>query len=128
MPQIHVILWTGNRDAPRETGTSATHTFDSPERCAAWLIDQKLVFPGADDFYAQMIFQDETEALSAHRDKSVTSEADWRAVWELMTADAEWRCANYLDTGCTERTDDGEGYDGYCGNCADRLEKQGHWS
>ena len=28
---------------------------------------------------------------------------------------------------CNERNDDGEGYDGYCGNCADRLEAQGHW-
>jgi hypothetical protein len=24
--------------------------------------------------------------------------------------------------GCTGRMDDGEGYDGYCGNCADRLD------
>jgi hypothetical protein len=28
---------------------------------------------------------------------------------------------------CDERNDDGEGYDGDCGNCADRLEAQGHW-
>jgi len=28
---------------------------------------------------------------------------------------------------CNERNDDGEGYDGYCGNCADRPEAQGHW-
>jgi hypothetical protein len=29
---------------------------------------------------------------------------------------------------CGASLDDGEGYDGYCGTCADRLEAQGHWS
>jgi hypothetical protein len=28
---------------------------------------------------------------------------------------------------CGERNDNGEGFDGYCGNCADRLENEGHW-
>lgn len=29
---------------------------------------------------------------------------------------------------CEERNDDGEGFDGLCGNCADRAERQGKWS
>jgi hypothetical protein len=29
---------------------------------------------------------------------------------------------------CTADLDDGEGYDGYCGSHADRLEAAGHWS
>lgn len=29
--------------------------------------------------------------------------------------------------GCTEYAADGEGYDGYCGNCADSLDAAGHW-
>ena len=36
-------------------------------------------------------------------------------------------CRTCISDGCDERSDDGEGYDGYCGNCADRLEKAGHW-
>ena len=28
---------------------------------------------------------------------------------------------------CGEPLDDGEGYDGYCGNCADKLEAAGRW-
>jgi len=36
-------------------------------------------------------------------------------------------CRTCISDGCEERSDDGEGYDGYCGNCADRLEKAGHW-
>lgn len=28
---------------------------------------------------------------------------------------------------CGERNDNGEGFDGYCGNCADRLDAQGKW-
>ncbi|MUL61058.1 hypothetical protein B5P44_00470 [Mycobacterium sp. CBMA 213] len=30
--------------------------------------------------------------------------------------------------GCTENADDGEGFDGFCGNCADREEAAGRWS
>ena len=29
---------------------------------------------------------------------------------------------------CAAALDDGEGYDGYCGPHADRLEAAGHWS
>lgn len=29
---------------------------------------------------------------------------------------------------CGGSTDDGEGYDGYCGSCADTLEHKGAWS
>ena len=36
-------------------------------------------------------------------------------------------CRTCAAEGCDERNDDGEGYDGYCGNCADRLEAEGHW-
>jgi len=28
---------------------------------------------------------------------------------------------------CGDRNDNGEGFDGYCGNCADQLETAGHW-
>ena len=31
------------------------------------------------------------------------------------------------DANCDEPLDDGEGFDGYCGNHADILESQGHW-
>lgn len=30
--------------------------------------------------------------------------------------------------GCDEPLDDGEGFDGYCGNHADVLESQGYWT
>jgi hypothetical protein len=30
--------------------------------------------------------------------------------------------------GCGASPNDGEGYDGYCGTCADRLETAGLWS
>jgi hypothetical protein len=36
-------------------------------------------------------------------------------------------CRTCIAEDCDERSDDGEGYDGYCGNCADRLENKGHW-
>jgi hypothetical protein len=29
---------------------------------------------------------------------------------------------------CGESLDDGEGYDGYCGTCADIKEREGYWS
>lgn len=29
---------------------------------------------------------------------------------------------------CGEPTDDGEGYDGLCGSCADKAEAEGRWS
>lgn len=37
----------------------------------------------------------------------------------------DWVCRT---EGCGELTDDGEGYDGFCGNCADRLESEGYWA
>lgn len=42
---------------------------------------------------------------------------------------AELICPGEDENGdpCGERNDNGEGYDGYCGNCADRLEREGHW-
>lgn len=36
-------------------------------------------------------------------------------------------CSDPHEEGCRASLDDGEGFDGYCGNCADRLEAQGHW-
>lgn len=30
--------------------------------------------------------------------------------------------------GCSNRLDDGEGYDGYCGECADKKEEEGYWA
>jgi hypothetical protein len=30
-----------------------------------------------------------------------------------------------MTKGCMEAMDDGEGYDGYCGNCADKRERRG---
>ena len=36
-------------------------------------------------------------------------------------------CGDPFDESCRASLDDGEGFDGYCGNCADRLEAQGHW-
>lgn len=39
-------------------------------------------------------------------------------------------CADDLvcrDEDCDERNDNGEGFDGYCGNCADRAEREGSW-
>lgn len=40
----------------------------------------------------------------------------------LEAAVAEWACDNLCGT-CRERTlDDGEGYDGKCGDCADKSE------
>ncbi|WP_174399812.1 hypothetical protein [Mycolicibacterium sphagni] len=37
-------------------------------------------------------------------------------------------CRDPHDEGCSEPLDDGEGYDGCCGTCADRLEAAGHWA
>jgi hypothetical protein len=37
-------------------------------------------------------------------------------------------CSDPHEEGCRASLDDGEGFDGYCGNCADRLEAQGHWA
>jgi hypothetical protein len=37
-------------------------------------------------------------------------------------------CSDPFDEGCRMSLDDGEGYDGACGSCADRLEDAGHWS
>jgi len=36
-------------------------------------------------------------------------------------------CSDPHEEGCRESLVGGEGFDGYCGNCADRLEAQGHW-
>jgi hypothetical protein len=42
--------------------------------------------------------------------------------------DDEDVCSDPHEEGCRASLDDGEGFDGYCGNCADRLEDQGHWA
>lgn len=42
--------------------------------------------------------------------------------------DDDWDDLSCDTPACDGRLDDGEGYDGYCGNCADQLEAAGHWS
>lgn len=37
-------------------------------------------------------------------------------------------CREDMCDKCGASTDDGEGYDGLCGNCADRAEAAGRWS
>lgn len=37
-------------------------------------------------------------------------------------------CSDPFEEGCQMSLNDGEGYDGACGSCADRLEDAGHWS
>ena len=41
-----------------------------------------------------------------------------------LDEDEENRCRT---EGCDEDPNDGEGFDGYCGNCADRLDQEGFW-
>jgi hypothetical protein len=64
------------------------------------------------------------------------SECSILGCYEPVSADelceechAELICVGEDENGdpCGERNDDGEGYGGYCGNCADRLESEGHW-
>ncbi|MEH0110698.1 hypothetical protein V6N00_13390 [Tersicoccus sp. MR15.9] len=38
-----------------------------------------------------------------------------------------WSCQDKVCTECGELNDDGEGYDGLCGNCADRADENGDW-
>lgn len=38
------------------------------------------------------------------------------------------RCRDPFREDCRQSLSDGEGFDGVCGSCADRLEAQGHWS
>ena len=44
------------------------------------------------------------------------------------TDDDDDVCSDPFDEGCRMSLNDGEGYDGVCGSCADRLEDAGHWS
>lgn len=37
-------------------------------------------------------------------------------------------CSDPFEEGCKLSLNDGAGYDGACGSCADRLEAAGHWS
>lgn len=44
-------------------------------------------------------------------------------------ADADDICCDPYEEGCTASLDDGEGWNGACGNCADRqyAEEEGQW-
>lgn len=79
-------------------------------------------------------------ASQAHRDPELGPgtysaryiDADGEAAWgSLIVEDGN----SYLDTDdedlcsrCGASLDNGEGYDGLCGNCADRAENEGRWA
>jgi hypothetical protein len=63
-----------------------------------------------------------SSATDAHLATSVTSSAS-------ADTDSDDVCRFEEDgVRCAASLDDGEGYDGYCGPHADRLEEAGHWS
>lgn len=68
---------------------------------------------------------DVTESAVEHREIAVDSDAT-----EPQPHLAEPReiCRDPFGEGCRQSLSDGEGFDGVCGSCADRLEAQGHWS
>lgn len=66
-------------------------------------------------------FTHEDDAILTTSDGSTTALLD--AVSKVASwADSDDLCANQE---CDGLTDDGEGWDGYCGTCADRIEQQG---
>lgn len=52
-----------------------------------------------------------------------------RAKTALCDTDREDICSDPFDEGCTASLDDGEGWNGACGNCADRqyAKEEGQW-
>lgn len=68
---------------------------------------------------------DVVESAVEHREIAVDS--DVTAPQPHLIKRGE-RCRDPFGAGCRESLSDGEGFDGACGSCADRLEAQGHWS
>ena len=57
----------------------------------------------------------------------------WNGCTNAADPDYNDRCEDHewspcRTTGCTEDADNGEGYDGFCGNCADRHEAAGRFT
>ncbi|BBX87983.1 hypothetical protein MAUB_58560 [Mycolicibacterium aubagnense] len=62
----------------------------------------------------------------------VSAACGWNGCAEPGDDHYNGRCEDHENSqcrteGCAEDADDGEGYDGFCGNCADREDARGRW-
>jgi hypothetical protein len=75
-----------------------------------------------DDWAGRRLTTDQLEQLAEAIPNSSIPEAIDTIVNEGLDLGDDDACRDPFDTGCRESLDDGEGFAGCCGNCADRME------
>ena len=76
-----------------------------------------------DQWAGRRLTTDQLQQLAEAIPHSSIPEAIATIVLEALDlGDDEYACRDPFDTGCRESLDDGEGFAGCCGSCADRME------